>query len=239
MMAATDSIAAKRRHDMTFQQVIYRAAVTAIAAAALTAAPALADAGHHGTARSSCKHLRGTDRAPDPGVKLVRQRNADGGTDLVGCKLPRGRLRTLATSTSNANGGDGYTIAQVAGPFVLLGTSSDSQYGYSRGFQVVDIRTGRGYPIATDCGRLGGESCSSRPNETALAAFVNDHGQAVAAIVPSGSQTTTIAGFSKEGQRQDLDSGPSADLPPASLALSGTTATWTHAGEPRSATLAG
>jgi len=45
--------------------------------------------------------------------------------------------------------------------------------------------------------------------------------------------------FSSRGERQDLDSGPSADLPASSLVLTGSTVNQTHSGEPRGVTISG
>jgi hypothetical protein len=103
---------------------------------------------------------------------------------------------------------------------------------------VFDIRTGHRYLIARSCYQLAVGSCSG-DNATAAAAFVNSRGQAAAAIVPEATQITVIAAFSSRGQPQYVDHGPSADLPASSLALEGSTVSWTHSGETRSATVSG
>jgi len=169
-------------------------------------------------------------------VKLVRRRNGDGGTDLVGCVLPGGRPRRLASSHDLETSTAGYTVRQVAGSIVLLGSSSGSQYGSETSVSVVSIRSGRRYLVARSCSRLGQGPC--RGNATAPTAFVTARGRAVAALVAETSATTTIAAFSPRGIRTELDFGPSAQLPASSLRLSGTTASWTHSGEVRTATLA-
>jgi hypothetical protein len=101
---------------------------------------------------------------------------------------------------------------------------------------VFDIRTRRRYLIARTCYQLGVGQCSGQ-DATAAAVFVNARGQAAAAIVRAGTQITTIAVFSSRGKRQALDSGPSIEVPASSLALKGRTVSWTHSGEPRSATV--
>jgi hypothetical protein len=191
----------------------------------------------HAPRASRCARLRGTDLAPARNVKLVRRRNQADGTDLLGCVLPRGRVRKLTSSSDFETTVESYRIRQVAGAIVLLSSSYGSQYATSTSVSVSDIRTGRQYLIARWCVRLDGP-CDAQ-NATAAAAFVNKRGQAAAAIVPDGSETAIIAGFSSRGERGDLDSGPSGELPASSLRLDGDTVSWTHSGEMRSATLSG
>jgi hypothetical protein len=211
-------------------------AVAGLAAALPTASTSADPALPRGDAASSCRALQGRDLAPARKVKLVRRRNRDNGTDLLGCVLRQGRVRKLASSRDLATTTESYTVRQVAGAIVLLASSSDSQYGTDRRVSVSDVRTGRTYLVARSCSRLGGGPCAGQ-NATAAAAFVNRRGQAAAAIVPEATETTAIAGFSSRGRRRDLDSGPSAELPASSLGLDGRTVTWTHSGAPRSATL--
>jgi hypothetical protein len=191
----------------------------------------------HAPRASRCARLRGTDLAPARKVKLVRRRNQADGTDLLACVLPRGRVRKLASSSDYETTVESYGIRQVAGATVLLSSSYGSQYATSKSVSVSNIRTGREYLIARSCVRLDGP-CDAG-NATAAAAFVNKRGQATAAIVPDGTETTIIAGFSSGGERGDLDSGPSGELPASSLRLDGDTVSWTHSGEMRSATLSG
>jgi hypothetical protein len=143
-------------------------------------------------------------------------------------------VRRIASSSEV----ESYAIRQVAGPFVLLDSSYGSQYGTDRSTVVSDLRTGRSYVVAALCFRTGEGPCSDQQAEVS-AAFVNAHGQSAAAIVPYGTGTTIIAGFSSHGERQDLDAGPSSEIPATSLALTGSTVTWTHSGTTRGATLAG
>jgi hypothetical protein len=214
------------------------AVAAAAAATGGTVAASSASAGDAPRATSPCQRLHGKDLAPAPKVKLVRRRNDDEGTDLRGCVLPRGRVRLLASSSNLETTFDGYRIRQVAGRVVLLATRSDSQYASARRLFVFDIRSGREYSVARFCSRVGGGSCDG-PNSTAAAAFVNRRGQAAAAVIASGTDSTTIVGFSSRGERSQLDSGPSVELPPASLKLNGSTVSWTHSGEARTATLSG
>jgi hypothetical protein len=188
---------------------------------------------------SKCQRLKGKDLAPAKSVKLVQRRNADDGTDLVGCALPSGRVRTIVSSADYYTTTYTYGVRQVAGPFVLVTSTYSSQYAYSESTGVADIRNGRAYSVASQCFEITGSPCGGEPT-TAPAVFITKLGRAVAAIAswPSGPmapRAVTIATFGPLGTRLDRDTGPEVDLPPASLSLAGLVATWSHAGQPRSA----
>jgi len=185
--------------------------------------------------RSTCQRLKGSDLAPAKSVKLVARPNADDGTDLVGCVLPRGRVRMIASSADSDyyTTTYAYTVRQVAGRIVVVSSTYSSQYASSEGTRVVDLRGGRAYSVAYSCTEIGGANCGDRT--AALAIFATKLGRAVAAI--GGPGGVAIATFDPSGTRRDLDSGPIAELPPASLGLVGTTAAWLHAGQPRSANI--
>jgi hypothetical protein len=189
--------------------------------------------------RSKCQQLKGADLAPAPSVKLVRRANSEDGTDLVGCALPGGRVRKIASSADYYTTTYAYAIRQVAGVFVLTSSSYNSQYAFSESVGVTDIRNGRSYSVASQCFEITGSPCSGEPTAAPFV-FVTKLGRAVAAIVaspagPMGPSTATIAAFDSAGKRRDLDGGPLAEIPVASLALNGVVASWTHAGQPRGA----
>jgi hypothetical protein len=204
-------------------------------ALAALALPAGADA--KPKQRSACQRLKAKhDLAPAHRVKLVRRDNQDGGTDLLGCVLPKGKVRLVASSSDYYTSTDDYTVQQVKGAIVLVDASTSNQYVTAGGTSVFNIRTGKGYDIASHC---YGFACGPPPGDSATHAFVNAKGQAAAAIAAEGSDTVTIAGFSSKGKRVDLDSGTKAEIPASSLALDGHTVTWTHSGQPMSAELSG
>jgi hypothetical protein len=188
---------------------------------------------------SKCQRLKGTDLAPAKSVKLVQRRNADDGKDLVGCALPSGRVRTIVSSADYYTTTYSYDIRQVAGPFVLVTSTYSSQYAYSESTGVADVRNGRSYSVASQCFEITGSPCGGEPTTTP-AVFLTKLGRAVAAIAswpggPMAPRAVTIATFGPRGTRLDLDTGSEADVPPASLSLAGLRATWTHAGQSRSA----
>jgi hypothetical protein len=185
-----------------------------------------------------CERLRGADLAPARAVKLVTRANAYKGTDLLGCAMPRGRIRTFTSSGAQGTIRRGYDVLQVAGAFVLLRAAGTTPSANADTVTVRDIGTGDSYEIAYRCAQLGGNDCGrAGRSSSALKAVVNDRGQAVAARRVAGSGATTISGFSSLGERRDFDSGLPADIPAASLRLAGNRASWTNAGRTYSAQL--
>ena len=142
--------------------------------------------------------------APMRHVKLVRRGNEDDGTDCSAACSPRGRVHLVASSAELSTRRYTYRLRQVAGAIVLFDFSGASQYGAGKGTSVKSLRTGRKYEIASSCSAIVEGTCD--PAKKAPAAFVNSRGQAAAAIVAEVGETTTIAGFSRRGQRQDLAS---------------------------------
>src|SRR3954447_6094089 len=98
-----------------------------------------------------CSQLRGRDLAPAKAVRLVQRPNAEQGNDLLGCALPHGRVRRLASSADHDTNVESFRIRQVAGEKLLLDTSERSQYGDQHSTGVIDIRSGRAYTIVFDC----------------------------------------------------------------------------------------
>jgi hypothetical protein len=203
-----------------------------VSALGLLALPAAAPAAHH--KKPACKRLKAKhDLAPAPKVKLVRRHG-----QLIGCVLPKGKLRYLADRYEDDVSSSDYSIREVEGAIVLLDTSFDSQYGSNDKTKVFNIRAARSYTVASRCSEILDGFCpADQENTYAPRAFVNRAGQAAAAI--TSGNTTTIAGFSPTGSRVDFDSGPDTEVPASSLSLTGSTIHWTHHGEDRSAELPG
>jgi hypothetical protein len=209
-----------------------------VLASPATAGPGVHAAKHH-KKKSACRRLKAKkDLAPAKKVKLVKRKNADGGTDLVGCVLPRGKVRLIDSSADGDTSTSDYDLRQVAGAVLLIDSSSSSQYGGGAGTYVYDVRTGNAYSIASTCYELLFGYCDrNRPNTSAKSAFVNPLGQA-AGVIGSGD-TVSVAGFTSKGIRMDLDSGPPDQIPASSLTLSGSTVGWIHSGQQKSAQLSG
>jgi hypothetical protein len=206
-----------------------------LAALALTSAIGAEAASAKG--KSKCQRLKGKDRAPARKVKLVKRRNGENGIDLVGCVLPRGRIYTVASGTDYYTETNGYELLKVKSSTVLVRSSSSNQYYSGSSEVLVSLRTGEGQSVSSYC--VGGPACDMTRDEYSPVVLINKHGRAVAATVSDAQGTTTLFSFSSRGERQDLDSGPSADVPAASLSLTGDVVSWTHSGLPRSAVVSG
>jgi hypothetical protein len=210
-----------------------RSTTAALALTAVAVASALALPAADGAKRSACQRLSGHDLAPAHSVKLVERRNADDDKDLVGCVLPRGRVRTIASGAALDTVGAGYTIRQVAGRSVLVSSSFGNQYASTTDTRVWDLRGGHSHRIAATCVMTDGSECG--PSQTtATAAFVTPGGDAVAALQGLTSPVT-IEVFRRDGRAHLVDAGTLDEIPPASLALQGNFAHWTHAGQTRRA----
>lgn len=197
-----------------------------IAALGVVLLGVMAPSAHAG--QSKCQKLDATrDLAPAKRVKLVERKNSDGGKDLLGCMLPDGKVRTVATSSDQGTSVDKYELLQVAGHHVLVRGSSASQYGGGESTYAYDIKRGRLYDLA------------STPMTRARSAFVNSSGQAVALIKTKGSDLVAVDGFSPRGNRVVLDEGTRSEIPASSLKLEGHTASWKHSGARKSARLPG
>lgn len=199
---------------------------------------------------SRCQRLRGTDLAPARHVKLVvrpssERRLADGrrAAKLIGCVLPRGPLRRIATREGIDNDvaqDYDFTIRQVQGRIVLL-SQTGSQIGYHTNelTRVWDLGSGRAYDLARNCSDKYG-SCTGQDEYRLGTAFVTRRGDAVAALLRhpvDGSAPTTVvvASFAPDGTRTLRDAGTVTTLSPTSLSLTGNLASWTNDGVTRQA----
>lgn len=184
--------------------------------------------------RSECQRLTGKDLAPARSVKLASVPNPEqNGDDLVGCVLPRGRLRTIASKSDRETAGEWYDVGQVNGRIVLVEYHFGSQYGSGHSTAVWDLRGGGRYTIA-------GWSSESEPPGTEVAvpaAFITPAGRTLAAITTQADGAIRIAAFAANGARRDLDVAPDSSIDPSSLSLRGNLASWTRDGAVRTGDL--
>jgi hypothetical protein len=182
---------------------------------------------------SACQRLRGgQDLAPARKVRLVKRRTA-GESALVGCVLPRGKVRVVATRITSDTTTQTYAVLSVAGAYVATSTSYGSQYASSTDAAVTSLRTGRDYRLAGASCRIDQTVCP--PLVSVRPAFVTKDGRAAAAISSGG--ITTIAAFGATGARTELDAGPSTGVIASSLKLTRRTLSWTGTGGARTAPL--
>jgi hypothetical protein len=203
--------------------------VLVVASVLVVAALPIAGASTSAT-RSTCQHLKGKDLAPAVSVKLVERRMGPEETDLVGCTLPRGRVRTVADRSDYFTTRSSYSIVQITGRIVLVRTTVVSQYYETYALELHDLRTGRKSSISYS------HSDESEP-VSAPAIFATGAGRAIAVVVKGA--TATVTAYSTLGRARTLDTGTTAEIPPESLRLHGNAATWTHSDLQRSASLLG
>jgi hypothetical protein len=114
----------------------------------------------------ACQRQRGYDLAPDRAVRLMWQR-ADSrdfrGSRLVGCIQPRGKVRTIVTIPDTEPGGswpsEAASVREVAGASVLLDRAYNDHYMQRRWSEVINIKTGGHYTVASHC---SGDMCGYR-----------------------------------------------------------------------------
>jgi hypothetical protein len=212
-----------------------------LAAVAVAPAPGTASA----ASRSACQRLTGHDLAPARSVKLVR-RTRGGMAELVSCSLPRGRVLTLASGTIGSMFAQEVRVRQVTGAFAALTTTFSDQYASGSLTAVVDLRTGRARTIASAQQETGLPTPAGATEAVAVAVTAGGRGAAAVTVVAEGGGAdggggavgaVRILAFGARGAPAVLDTGAPADLPPASLTLTGATVGWTHGGAPRSAPL--
>jgi hypothetical protein len=184
-----------------------------------------------------------------------------GGTQIVGndyfaCAGRQGRAHRIAsvgseylypgtTHTSPVDSSAAF-IRQTAGPFLILSTQVANLTGdfAEKTGQVVNAATGHRYTFFHGLTSPGpARSATGSP----VAIRLNARGQLAGIFGNSGSgefqyssppvgQSVVVA-FNAHGVRTVLDQAPRSQLPGASLRLTGSVVSWTHAGAPRSATI--
>jgi hypothetical protein len=120
-------------------------------------------------------------------------------------------------------------VLEVAGASVLLQQASDDQYVQRMWFEVINIKTGASYDVASRC---SGEMCGG-DHEYVGATVLSFTGGVIAAIYDlANDQRVVIAQFSPQGARRELDAGTSQEIDVGSLRRNGaTTVTWLHSGQ--------
>jgi hypothetical protein len=170
---------------------------------------------------SVCQGLKGHDLAPARSVKLFRR---DG--QLIGCVLPRGPVRQIATSEDIQDKSyNSFKLRSVVGGFVLFDESFNNPYVHGGRTVVYHVRTGHRYSIATN---FGGPS----EHFEAPVAFIDARGRSVAAIVSTTPDEphVTIARLRATGAQQTLDEGSPEEIPTRFLTRTGDAVSWLHSG---------
>jgi hypothetical protein len=199
-----------------------------------------------------CKTLRGKDLAPMRYVKLVRRETKDAIT-FVSCVTRERRFKLITMPP-----GSKLDVVQVRGDHAIL--SADSRDGHGGGLHLT-VLASLGSGQVTSLGSTCWDATRSGPcdpvrNTVALATRLDSHGEAIAAVTLVGPTTLApsfippspltpdamvlIEAFPRDNEVPPiiLDAGPADQLPPSSLSLDHTDASWLHFGTSRSADIA-
>lgn len=160
-------------------------------------------------------------------------------TRTRGCALPGGPVRLLGVdiTSTDVEGGAAYRVLASEGTFILEQDSFESSDGESQlSYRMRDLGTGKRVDIY-------GNSAAGGPNEElgepAGVPVVSSTGQAASAFATDTGGEQIVA-FDPAGKPRVLDTAPSEnEIDENSLTLSGTTLSWLHGGQPRTADLAG
>jgi hypothetical protein len=211
--------------------------LSALAAAGACAFAAFASVCAIGAQASSqtCATLRGKRLLSSNSIKLVEHTDEEQGV-VYACVRPRGRVHLLGVAGDDT-GSSAYavTVLGVAGRWLALdfrnqiGAHTFEEIG--KACQVASGRCYRFYAEGFPEPSLEAEVPQLRYSLQRV--VINKFGQLAVAL--ANYDTVQIVGFGSGGARRLLDSGPQAQIPPASLQLEGHTVRWLEAGVPRSA----
>jgi hypothetical protein len=222
------------------------AALGACVPGASASAPGSMSAAHHAIL---CQHQAGRTILRSGVVRVFKQVGPEGAL-VLGCVKGSTRAATLwevgpeiAPGVVETTG----AVRQVVGRFLAVDTTRSNQYEFSQSIEVFDLRSGAHYPITAirepidepappaaprlERYVLAGDGRTVRlygppANETAA---TEDSSASTAPAV----QTLDLLGFHHLDRQ--LATGPPGAIAPASLAVNGTTITWTQNGARQSA----
>lgn len=187
--------------------------------------------------RQSCANLKGKRLARSRTIKVVEQRSSDIGV-VYACVPPNGRVRRAGIA-SDALHEWNYSVAvlAVAGSWVALEfTSMVDPISDEHVSKVFDAARGKSYRFS-EGGQLLEPMEEDPYAEGDERVLLNSFGQ-LALVVDGGVPSARkIVGIESSGRRRVLDSGPPAQIPSASLTLTGHTVQWVDAGSIRTAIL--
>lgn len=140
------------------------------------------------------------------------------------------------------------SVSQAAGHFLAIQSSSGDQYAYDTSLEVVNLRTGASYAIASESEPISGPATGnpSTPGPWPIQAFVLGSDGRTARLyetfpasstqgynTPPSGQVLDVIGF--HHFRVQLATSQPGGIAPSSLAYHGHTVTWTQNGVPHSA----
>jgi hypothetical protein len=228
-------------------------ATAAVATAGLAAAaPANAAVG------KTCNKLRGTTSLKTSAIKVVEVKVNDKrlkGRRAYGCVLPRGKVFKVAERGRPKSGPNEdanqvqYDLLQNAGRYLAIDRSQGDGTAQTGAEQhaVMDLRTGKNRRYYS--GAWGDFACEGQDfrfsrttppvqrvvlsTSGAFAVHYTDTSGAPEPCFPNDGQAL-LRGFPRSGSPVQLDLAPRADIPADSLSITGSSVTWTNAGQQKS-----
>jgi hypothetical protein len=183
----------------------------------------------------TCATLRGKRLLSTHAIKVVEQTTEARGV-VYSCVPPRGRVHLLGWASDDTHI-SAYEVTVLARAGMWLALDFRNQIG-SHTFEEI----GKACQAATGhCYRFFAEGFPEPSLEAEVpqlrfsleGVVINEFGQLAMAL--ANYDTVQIVGFDSGGARLLLDSGPTAQIPPASLRLEGHTVSWLDGGTLRSA----
>ncbi len=241
-----------------------RRAGAVIAAIALACAAAMSPTTASGASRA-CAAMAGKHVLKTPSIRVVSRRTpgrngASPITTFYGCDRARGPVRRLGDTRAvsrNDPSSTKFGIVKTAGRFVLFSQFKQDSEGGTQEYTrvVIDLRSGSRREVwlfrtaeSSICTE-DGEDFFPLPYFPRPKQFVLGRNGIVSGVyVPSPDDkfrecftpqdaTVVLVSVPGESKLRELDRGPVAEIPARSLRLTGRKVSWTHGGDPRSATL--
>ncbi len=183
----------------------------------------------------TCATLRGKRLLSSHTIELVEHTEEARGV-VYACVRPRGRVHLLGVASDDTSS-SAYEVTVLAHAGMWLALDFRNQIG-SHTFEeigkVCQAASGRCYRFfAEGFPEPSLEAEVPQMRFSLQRVVLNKFGQLALAL--TNYDTVQIVGFGSGGARRLLDSGPQAQIPPASLRLEGHTVRWLDAGAPRGA----
>jgi hypothetical protein len=196
---------------------------------ALAATAVLTASGPAEAKKPPCSRAGSKTVASTKSVRVYKVKNADGGFNLIGCLRSDNKRQTLAHGYDDVETSGSFDRVKVAGRFVAwqftsydVSCKATCPPGYDPYSIHITIRDLRKHKTVMVDGRVATKG-----------RLVLTSGGAIAWTQDTATDVEVNA--YDAAKRHQLDHGP---IPPDSLKLKGKTASWTNAGQPKSATLA-
>jgi hypothetical protein len=208
-----------------------------------------------GPYRGHCDTVKGKQVLRTGALRIVKipSHQFDAGTEFVGslylgCALPAGSVHQLGIAGTTylydnghrvgIYGAETQTFTKPAGDYVLHeNTSGSNSFTYASG-DVLDLASGVSSDFMYYLDDQSGEpQAGTVPTSDPLSTVLSSTG-AFAGVFDTDAGEHLVMALTPLGARRDLDTAAAASIPASSLAVAGSTVSWTNTGAPKSATVA-